>query len=258
MPSPIGKNPMYPVMPYGTAIARGYVEGHTSLFKTGYNPDVDATEEDLWSVGGSYVFPAAAAGLEVVSSSDNDKTGSTGALTVKIWYLDAAFTEKTEVVIMNGTTVVPTVATDIYRVNAFRVITAGTAGAAVGDIDIRHLDNTPIYSRIAATHTRARNSIYTVPAGKTLYISQLSFSITNPAGGRSAKFTLRGTYDDKVQAASTLFYPYYEIGIQDGAISMCLEYPITFPAGTDIKISVIGDAGNADAVCTGSYLGWLS
>lgn len=29
------------------------------------------------------------------------------------------------------------------------------------------------------------------------------------------------------------------------------------PAGVDVKLSVIGDAGNADAICTGAYRGWL-
>jgi hypothetical protein len=243
--------------PYGYDVTEGNLSGHTPFFKTGYNPDVDAAEEELWSVGGSYVFPASGQQMELTSSSTLDSTTGTGAKTVKIWYLDSALAEKEETVTMDGTNIVPTTATNIYRINAFRVMTAGTTGAAAGNIDIRNLADTPIYSRISAGKTRARNSIYTVPVSKTLYITQLTFSIINSSGGRSGIMTLRATYDDKIQAVSTLFYPYFEIGAQDSSVVMNLDFPIKFPAGTDIKLSVIGDATNADAVCTGSYRGWL-
>jgi hypothetical protein len=244
-------------MPYGYDIVEGNITGHTPFFKTGYNADVDAAEEDMWVVGGMYVFPAASQRMEVVSSSTADAAAGTGALTIKIWYLTNTFVEKTEVVTLTGVTPVPTVATDIYRINAFRVLTAGTGGSAAGTIDIRHITLGTIYSRIAIGNTRARNSIYTVPVDKTLYISQLSCSVGNSAGGRYARFTLRATYDDQAQATSGLLYPYYEIGIQDSAYNMHLDFPIKFPTGTDIKMSVIGDATSADAICTCTYRGWL-
>lgn len=244
-------------MPYGYDIVEGNITGHTPFFKTGYNADVDAAEEDMWIVGGMYVFPAAAQRMEVVSSSTADAAAGTGALTVKIWYLTSAFVEKTEVVTLTGTVAVPTVATDIYRINAFRVLTAGAGGSAVGTIDIRHITLGTIFSRIAIGNTRARNSIYTVPVDKTLYITQISCSVGNSAGGRYARFTLRATYDDQAQATSSLLYPYYEIGIQDSAYNMHLDFPIKFPTGTDLKMSVIGDATNADAICTCAYRGWL-
>jgi len=245
-------------MPYGYDVAEGQIAGHTTFFKTGFNGDVDDAEEDMWAAGGMYVFPNAEMQMEVVSTSANDTsaTGS-GARTVKIWYLTSAFIEKSETISLLGLTPVATAATDIYRINAFRIMTAGGTGAAEGTIDIRHVANTPIYSRISIGNTRARNSIYTVPTGKTLYIAQLSFSCGNSAGGRYCRFTLRATYDDIIQGLSTLFYPYYEIGIEDGAFNTALEFPLKFPTGTDIKISVIGDAGNSDAICTSAYRGWL-
>lgn len=245
--------------PYGYDVAEGNIANHAPFFKTGFNGDVDATEEDVWVAGGLYVFPLAAQGMEVYSNDNtNDKAGGTGALTVKIWYLTTGFVEKTEVVTMTGTANANTIATDIYRVNAFRVMTAGATGAATGTISLRNkTDHTTVYSQIAPGHTRARNSIYTVPVNKTLYITQISCSVGNAGGGRYARFTLRAKYDDVIKAVSTLFYPYYEIGVQDGAYNMHLDVPIAFPAGVDIKMSVIGDAANADAACTCAYRGWL-
>jgi hypothetical protein len=244
-------------VPYGYDVAEGQISGHSTLFKTGYQATVNNVEVDLWPVLGSYVFPTTEMQMEFTSSSANDTTDGTGARTVKIWYLTSGFVEKTETITLSGTGVAQTTATDIYRVNAFRVMTAGTLGCAAGNIDLRHLSNTPIYSRILAGNTRARNSIYTVPVGKTLYITQITYSVGHASGGRYARFTLRAKYDDFAAALALIFYPYHEIGLQDNAISINMDFPIKFPAGTDIKISVISDASNADAICTGAYRGWL-
>ena len=229
----------------------------TDFFKTGYNADVDALEEDLWPVGGMYVFPTAEMGMELVSDSTDDTADGTGARTVKIWYLDSDFIEHTEVITLNGTTPVSTTATDIYRVNAFRILTVGSGASAAGNIDIRHLDDTPIYSRILPGQTRARNSIYTVPSGYTLNLNQVMFSCGSSTGGHYCMFTLNASYDDRIGVVDGMFYPYYEIGIEDGAFESCVDIPVRLPAGTDVKVSVKGDASNANAICTGSYRGWL-
>ena len=57
-------------MPYLYDIAEGNVTDHTAFTKLGYNADVGATEEDIWTQGS--VYPWIAAGgvaLEVVSSA---------------------------------------------------------------------------------------------------------------------------------------------------------------------------------------------
>lgn len=49
-------------MSYLYDIAEGNVSGHTPWSKIGFNPAVTTSEEDIWSFGGSYVFPTSAAG----------------------------------------------------------------------------------------------------------------------------------------------------------------------------------------------------
>jgi len=242
---------------FGYDIALGHISGNTPLFKTGYNPDIDAGAEDLWSAGGLYVFPTTEQRMEIVSSSADDAAAGTGARTVKIWYLDSGFEEHTETVTLDGITPVETDATDIYRINAFRVMTAGDGGYSAGTIDIRHLTDTPIYSRIAIGNNRARTSIYTVPKDKCLYVTQLSFSCGYSTAGRFCEFQFKATYNDFEDAVTDIFYPYYEVGISDGAQLITLDVPIKICAGADIKITATGDAGNANAICTGSYRGWL-
>jgi hypothetical protein len=107
----------------------------------------------MWTPGGDFAFMPAAAGLEVLSSQAADDAGSTGVTAVKINYLTTGFVEKSEIVIMDGATVVPTTATDIYRVNSFRAYTVGTGLVAAGTITLRELDDAPTFSTIAAGQT---------------------------------------------------------------------------------------------------------
>jgi len=227
------------------------------ISKLGYNPDVDAAKEDLWSVGGLYVWPTAEMGMEIVSSSADDAAEGTGARTVKIWYLDDAFVEKTETITLTGVTPVATVATDIYRINRFKVMTVGSGGVAAGDIDIRNIGDTPIYSRVVAGETESRDIPYTVPAGKLLNISQVTYSVGGAKTGVFGKYTLKSTYDQISGAVGTIFYPISEIGVQDGAFTITYVTPIQIPAGADLIVSIQSGATNADAVCTIQYRGWL-
>lgn len=248
-------------MPYLYDIAEGNVSGHTPFEKTGYNPDVDTGTEDLWWAGGTYTWPAAEQQMELISTSVEDDplkvdgiTVGTGVHTVTLYYLNAAGTEKSEDINLNGTAVVTTTATDIYRVQNFRVKVTGTGLKAAGAISLRNLADTPVYSQIGVGLTRARNLAWRVPAGKTLYITSLFISSTGNASGKNAVFTMRSTYDSKAAAIRTFMMPFAEAGVQDGSIYREYEIPIKLPAGTDILGSVT--AGNNDTTCISVLRGW--
>lgn len=243
-------------MPYIYDIAEGNVSGHTPYTKIGYNADVDNVEEDVWSTGGKYVFPTAEMQMEVVSSNAADAAAGTGIQQVTIYYLDDAFAEKSETVTLDGTTPVATTATDIYRVNAIRAARVGTGGKAAGTIDVRHLDNTPIYRSISAGQTRGRGLIDTVPAGKTVYITDVNISSVNTAAGHYSVFTLRANYDDKTDAKVDWMEPYFELAVQDGAQHFPFTAPIKIPATCDYVVSVIADASNSNCVCHAGLRGW--
>jgi hypothetical protein len=215
--------------PFGNAIVEGFILDHEPVSKLGYNPDVDADVEDVWIVGGLYVFPTVKQQMEVISSSANDTSDGTGARTVKIYYLDDTFTEKDTTVTLNGTTAVATTPTDIYRINRFEVATAGTGGVAAGNIDIRNVADTPIYSRIGTGQTADRDLIYTVPKGKIMYIVQVTYSAGASSGTPFGRFTLRSTYNNQMGVVSTLFYPLSEIGVQNGAFTIAYVIPMKFP-----------------------------
>ena len=51
------RNAVATSVPYSLRVAEGQVTGATSLFKFGFNADVDTTEETVWSGGGDLVYP---------------------------------------------------------------------------------------------------------------------------------------------------------------------------------------------------------
>lgn len=115
-----------------------------------------------------------------------DKSASTGAQAVKIEYLNGSYVADSEIVILNGATAVATVQTDLFRIQSFRVICAGSGNAAGTALQLRETDDAPVYSYITAGYTRARNNMYTVPAGKTLYINHWATGWATPNDARSS------------------------------------------------------------------------
>jgi len=240
--------------PYLYDIIENSISGHTPWSKIGYNPSIGISEEAIWEVGGEYVWPTGEMRMEVASSSANDDMGSTGVEKVIINYLDSTFTEKSEIVEMDGLNAVPTVATDIFRVNSFRAYQVGTGGGAADNIDLRHITNTPIYSRIVKGYTRSRNVIYTVPKDKVLFIT--STSVTVNGANKGVRVTTRATYDStRPTEVLNFFMPYTEFAMPNGTVLRPLEIPTKFIEG--VRINVTGVADQDGAVCSVALRGWV-
>jgi len=184
-----------------------------------------------------------------------DKSATLGAHAVKIEYLTSTFATKTEIVILNGTTEVPTVNLDLYRINSFRMIAAGTNNRPTGNLSLRNLANTPVYSYITATFTRARNSAYTVPAGKVLYVTEFAVSFGYAANQTHyARLYTRATQNAGFRTPG-IFYPYTEVVCANSSQLVRLDIPTQLLSGVDIKVS--GISSTTTAIATVALRGWL-
>ena len=242
-------------MPYLYDVAEGNVTGHAVWTKLGYTPTMTTAESDLWSKAGAYVFPATAQQMEVVSSDNtNDIVGGTGALKVTIYYLDNLWAEKTEEVTLTGTTPANTVATNIYRINGFRVTSAGATGKAAGNLSLRAVGGATTYGYITAGYTRARSLFYTVPASKTLYVTSFTVSYgysTNQT--HYARLYTRATQNEGVRTPG-IFYPYTEVVCANTSQHVALEEPTKLVEKVDIKVSGIATFSGIASV---ALRGWL-
>jgi hypothetical protein len=243
--------------PYTYDIAEGNITDHRSWSKIGFNGAIGATEEEMWPVSAPYVLPTGALTMTIVSDSAEDDTTKTpigtGAWTIDVYYLTTGFVEKNVTVTMNGTVAVQ-IATDIYRVQNARVVTAGTALTAVGNLIIASGGIT--YGYISAGRTRMRQCLWTVPVGKTLYVTQIAFSCSDQAAAKYCRFTTKANYDNLSGTILPrgLWSPYNEVTLNNTAYFRELNPPTKLPATVDLKVSAMA---NAAAQGTCSLRGWL-
>lgn len=113
----------------------------------------------------------------VKSSSNNDGAGTnTGALSIRVTYYrsdgSGPFVEDID---LNGTTAVAFVETDLRFVEHVEVLTVGSNGAAIGNIDIFANSNGTgsVLGRINAGENRTYYAHHWIPAGKTMYVSDI-------------------------------------------------------------------------------------
>lgn len=220
------------------------------------NTRVDVTNIGAAGAAAAYVFPSAGGiQMAVRSSSANDTAAGTGMRTVVIHYLDANYAAQQETVTLNGVALVNTVATNILRVNDFHTVTAGTGLSAAGDVTLENVAGTVVYSRIEATYNRARNAVFTIPAGKQGYITHWNASSGTAAGSHYTRFTLRATAHENVRYPD-IFMTNDSVGSLNNGMNIEYDIPIHLPEKTDIKVSVISDAGAANALVTSHFSGW--
>lgn len=244
-------------MPYLYDIAEGNVSGHAPYAKLGYNDDVGATEEDVWTSGGVYPWLAAAVALEVVSSSASDTVAGTGVQKVRVSYLDADYSAQTQEISMNGATPVPLTDTTILRVNSIRATQVGTGGVAAGLITCRLVGGAAtVYRSIVAGFTRGRGATYTVPLGKTLYITSIVVSSGYTTAGKLVRWIARAQVDDTAPTVRIPFFqPFFEVMTQDNSFHRDFEMPVAIPATADLRISATSNG--AGSFCACSLRGWL-
>jgi hypothetical protein len=175
-----------------------------------------------------------------------------------LYYLDHTYAQQTEEVTLNGTSIVATTATDIFRINHMEASAVGTGGAAAGTITLsEHGGTTKTYAQIGVGQTRTRQMIYTVALGQTLYLTNVMISGVNGAAGHWCKFTLRATYDVLTGTIRNFFIPIFETQVVDQTVDRLFEIPVKIPATTDIRMIALSDGASAHEIVSCALRGYL-
>ncbi len=141
-------------------IVKGNIWDTQPLNIFGFNRTVGTAYETIWDDGGNYVYPSSAVAMSVVSSSASD------TMEVLINGLDANYDAISETVTLTGTSAVTTSAT-FFRINSAVIL----AGSNVGDISISNGGTK--YAFIGAEIGTTQSSVYTVPAGHSIYLFRI-------------------------------------------------------------------------------------
>jgi hypothetical protein len=232
------RNAMIVQEPYELQVAKGQVVGASNVNKFGANSNVGTTEETIWTNGGNITWPAAAFTAYIVSSDAADTSAGTGARTVTVSGLDADYKDKTVSVTLNGTSAVAISGTWL-RINRAFVTSSGTGGAAAGTITIQDVGATVVYANLGLGN-QTQMAVYTVPAGHTLYVDQITFTAAVSTGSNSAVVKL-----DTRDFGSNTFRTRYIADLQSGELINSLQYPLALPEKTDIEARAVMSAGTA-------------
>ena len=204
--------------PFELQVSRGQISGHEQVNIFGSASAVSTSFVAVWENNAAYVFPAVDSTMLVTSSSASDT-----AVTIVISGLDSNNIRITETVALNGTTAVATTKV-FHRINS--VVT--TVGNAVGTIYVKNAGGTT-YAQIAIGNGRTNMSIYSVPAGYTLYVLQTdAWSSTSVTSGVYA--TYRNSYVDPAGVANVIATVPF---LNDMTIKRTI--PLAYPALSDIQ-----------------------
>jgi hypothetical protein len=231
-------------------IATNQLKGVTHVNKFGHNACIAAcTIEDVWDLGGTYVYPTAPRIHDLSSTSACDNPCGIGARTVEIHGLDVNFNIVREQLTLNGTCNVPTV-NEYLRINIMFNLTVGSNDFNAGQIDlVAQTDGTTSAAILAGQPggNQTHMAIYTGPAGTGTYIGQVYAGIGRK---QAASFT----FDLLVRDASIPNRPFRTAFTMDGnstGSSHVSHNPhpyINLPEKCDIKIEASASVAGADIV----------
>ena len=225
-------------------ISAGAVDGTGYIEKFGMNVDVDNDKETIWDGGGIYTYIETAETLTVTSDDPQDNPTGTGARTVEIQGMNQAGEVVIETVDVGATTIGA-----FKRVFRVKVITVGTSGVNEGTISITSDDTSTVLAIIGVDGTGANAAgrgqtfmaLYTVPAGKTAYLTQWTVGAGKQNTDAIAMFMTRdpdapgnGAWNarDIITVSATTYAKDYKI-------------PIKINAGDDIEIRAYSSVNNS-------------
>lgn len=169
-------------------VARGQIQGHSTLNIYGYQTAVATSFIPVWENATTYIYPVAATQMHLAGS-----VGDTASILIQ--GLDANYNMISETAVLNGATAVTTVKSYL-RINSMRV-SVGSATNPSGEVTLKDLTDTTIYAQINAGVGRTQMAIYTVPAGYTFYLSRIDVN-TSLNGNNFATYQNRTISSDGV------------------------------------------------------------
>ena len=226
---------MHKEMPFNLRASMGHVTNGTPVFVYGNNPDVQTAEESIWYHGGIYSYPSSATQM-LVSSDDAAATCQ-----VMINGLDASYNPINEVVTLTGQTAVTTTLSYLRIQNAYVLSNPTAQNIYIGVGTVTAGVPETVYERIFDGHNRTESVRYTVPAGRTFYITHGTVS----HGSDSAAFvTARLVY----RLIGLPFQNAAVVNLNNKFIDFWFDFPLALPEKSDVEAKAFCSKQQINAV----------
>lgn len=218
--------------PFELQVSRNQVAWHAQFFKYGYNSNIINVNETIWDAGGIYTYPSSALTMTVTSASGATDAG----IKVTVFGLDANWVEQNEEVTLDGSGTVNTTGTYL---RVFRAYVSGSS-SPTGTITISNGGTT--YAQITSGENQTLMAVYTVPAGKTLYLNQGTATHGTDTSGAYMTIRFMTRYFGGVFRTAT------KIDVTGSEILFPFMYPLRLPEKTDIEVRAICNKNQVNAV----------
>ena len=194
------------------------------------------------------VQPSAGVQMEAVSTSTDDTLLGSGAQKLKLdYYTESPWERKTEVVEMDGTTPVNTVATDIYRLNKVTVL---KGNPAVGTITLKSTDAVTLYAQIDQYKTFFERAAFYVETGYQAIVTDIIIGCSTNGGVTWRLFKS----DEDADTGDVVTRGRLSVRVADDAFPIPLNVPVKIsnPNGKRIAIglAVQGKVANQEGIGT--------
>ena len=223
---------------YHLNVSRGLTKHASSLFKFGYSANVGSTvTETVWDGGTAYTYPAVSNTVVVTS----DGGASDSGLQILVSGLDANYAELEETVTLSA---LGTANTGNTFSRVFRSYNAGsTEMNSVTDYMVLQMSGSTV-AQFSGEDEQTLMAVYTVPAGKTLYIKRAMVSSGTENGNRFIRASLVARRDGGVFRTAAKF------SLKYSSFDGVFEYPLAFPAKTDIEVRAITSSSTAEVAAS--------
>ena len=234
-----------------------FVEDHLTSISEGdiYQTDVCIGSSNTIGTGAFVILsncvavqPSAGIQMEAVSTSTDDTLLGTGAQKLKLdYYTESPWERHTEVVEMDGTTPVNTVATNIYRLNK---VTVSKGHPAVGTITLKSTDAVTLYAQIDQYKTFFERAAFYVETGYQAIVTDIIIGCSTNGGVTWRLFKS----DEDADTGDIVTRGRMSVRVSDAAEHMPLQVPVKLsnPNAKRIAIglAVQGKVANQEGIGT--------
>ena len=236
------------VSDYNTERNSGLLNYQVSKRKFGRNEAVtNSSYATVWSYSANWIPAQVAQPVRIKAGGNaNDTTAGTGAQTVEITFLNDSWIETVETLATNGALASLATTANAFRVLSCKVRNVGTYhGSNTGAIVIEQATSGNIMAHIPIGKGTSLQSVYTVPAGKTMYITDIFVSV-GLADSCSIQLYEVSNADDFTTPFSA---NHNEWGVSDysGSETFHQETYLKFDEKTDVWFEAIRITGSGSA-----------
>ena len=239
---------------YTQEIARGNVRHAYSIMSYGQvDTGTSVTDLPVRSCNGGDIKVPQSVQMSINSTSSDDSAAGTGVRSVVLEYLNGDLDLSYEVIVLNGTTPVTTLATDIRWIQGLHGATFGSNGKAVGDISVTNGADT--YAQILSNERTCKTSFRRTPRDKTILVNSI-FASSNSGtwAARSTVQLVTSKIDGLDQSETGLLYPRAGVALQDSSTTLSLDMPLAITSG-----HIVGFVAttNRNSTVGAGFIGWV-